>query len=107
MHTRDDVAIVYNDHSVLENMHVAEFFRLLQRPDLNIFEKLTPKQFVEARKGLIAMVLATDMAVHFEYLARFKAQFLPPGSTEQVQPQNEADQQFLMKMVLHNKLFEI
>ena len=37
MASRDEVAIVYNDRSVLENYHVAEFFRLVARPELNVF----------------------------------------------------------------------
>ena len=32
------------------------------------------------------MVLATDMSVHFKYLAKLKAKFLPPAADKRVEP---------------------
>ena len=61
MHQRDDLAIVYNDKSVLEQMHLTEFFKLLKRPECNVFAKLSRAQYTEVRKAIIQMVLATDM----------------------------------------------
>ena len=49
---RDDLAIVYNDKSVLEQMHLTEFFKLLKRPECNVFAKLTRAQYTEARKAM-------------------------------------------------------
>jgi cAMP-specific phosphodiesterase 4 len=42
INTGDKIAIRYNDKSVLENMHVAEAFKLLQLPQYNIFYGMTP-----------------------------------------------------------------
>ena len=61
VHQRDDLAIVYNDKSVLEQMHLTEFFKLLKRPECNVFSKLSRAQYTEVRKAIIQMVLATDM----------------------------------------------
>ncbi len=69
--TQADLALLYNDHSVLENFHVASFFRLLhQRKDLNIFASLSKQQFKDVRKAITNCILATDMANHFEYVAK-------------------------------------
>ena len=81
VHQRDDLAIVYNDKSVLEQMHLTEFFKLLKRPECNVFAKLTRAQYTEARKAIIQMVLATDMSVHFKYLAKLKGSSCRPPPT--------------------------
>lgn len=39
-HTRSDVAILYNDRSVLENHHVSAAYRLMQEEDMNILANL-------------------------------------------------------------------
>lgn len=39
--TRSDVAILYNDRSVLENHHVSAAYRLMQEEEMNILANLT------------------------------------------------------------------
>jgi len=48
----------------LENFHLAETFKLLQKPNMNIFEKLENIDYKHLRKRTIEAVLATDMANH-------------------------------------------
>lgn len=38
---RSDVAILYNDRSVLENHHVSAAYRLMVEEDMNIFVNLS------------------------------------------------------------------
>ena len=38
---KDDIAIQYNDISVLENMHAFTTFQILKKPGCNILEKLS------------------------------------------------------------------
>ena len=41
------------------------------------------------------------MSVHFKYLAKLKAKFLPPAADKRVEPEGDVDQIFLCKMMLH------
>jgi len=43
--TRSDVALVYNDRSVLENFHVSAMFRLLRDDDYNILSSLKTDEY--------------------------------------------------------------
>jgi hypothetical protein len=71
--TESSVAYVYNDKSVLENMHVSTAFQLLQKPEMNFLKGLSKEQKSSFRETVIAMVLATDMAFHFKNLAELRA----------------------------------
>lgn len=48
----------------MENYHLAEAFKLLNKKDCNIFEKFNTQDFKTFRKRVIEMVLATDMMNH-------------------------------------------
>eukprot|EP00899_Mesostigma_viride_P028312 jgi/Mesvir1/8666/Mv02607-RA.2 len=72
--TREDLATIYNDQSPLENFHLAEAFHLLYTNEhCNFLKVLTTSQFVEFRRTVIAMVLATDLKQHFVAMDQFKA----------------------------------
>jgi hypothetical protein len=71
--TSSDVAIRYNDRSVLENMHCAEAFSIMKREGHNIFESMTGPLQRELRESIIAMVMATDMKAHFAVVSELQA----------------------------------
>ena len=56
INTSSELALMYNDESVLENHHLAVAFKLLQNPDCDIFINLTKKQRQTLRKMVIDMV---------------------------------------------------
>ncbi|VDI78483.1 cAMP-specific phosphodiesterase 4 [Mytilus galloprovincialis] len=72
VHTGSELALMYNDESVLENHHLAVAFKLLQEDNCNIFLNLSDKQRQTLRKMVIDMVLATDMSKHMSLLADLK-----------------------------------
>ncbi|XP_064476742.1 3',5'-cyclic-AMP phosphodiesterase 4C-like isoform X3 [Ornithodoros turicata] len=72
INTSSELAIMYNDESVLESHSLAVAFKLLQDESCNIFEGLTRKQRLTLRKMVIDMVLATDMSKHMSLLADLK-----------------------------------
>ena len=67
-----DLALMYNDESVLENHHLAVAFKLLQNQGCDILASLSAKQRQTMRKMSIDMVLATDMSKHMSLLADLK-----------------------------------
>jgi hypothetical protein len=48
----------------------------------------------EFRKAMIAMILATDMTVHFDYLDRFTKRFASPDAELAKKPFTEEEQNF-------------
>uniref|UniRef100_A0A669BFN8 Phosphodiesterase n=1 Tax=Oreochromis niloticus TaxID=8128 RepID=A0A669BFN8_ORENI len=72
INTNSELALMYNDESVLENHHLAVGFKLLQEENCDIFQNLTKKQRQTLRRMVIEMVLATDMSKHMSLLADLK-----------------------------------
>ena len=71
--TKDDLAIKYNDISVLENYHVSEAFNIiLKKPENNIFDQISEDDFKLCRKNIIECVLGTDMTLHNKKYLAFK-----------------------------------
>ena len=72
INSSSELALMYNDESVLENHHLAVAFKLLQNEDCDIFLNLGKKPRQTLRKMVIDMVLATDMSKHMSLLADLK-----------------------------------
>ena len=63
--SNNDLAIMYNDKSILENFHVAQTFELIYSNEkYNIFKDLNKNETNTIRKKMINCVLATDMVHH-------------------------------------------
>jgi len=103
VNVKDEMALTYNDQSVLENFHVSNASRLLfGEPDTNLLEGFPHCKLKRIRKEMIDNVLGTDMAHHFRHVSTFKA-FCEKNSTH---PQNwcsgdPAAMTSLTVMVLH------
>ncbi|XP_075773907.1 3',5'-cyclic-AMP phosphodiesterase 4A isoform X3 [Pelodiscus sinensis] len=72
INTNSELALMYNDESVLENHHLAVGFKLLQEENCDILQSLGKRQRQMLRKMVIDMVLATDMSKHMSLLADLK-----------------------------------
>ena len=71
--TFSSLALQYNDRNVLESYHIASVFLLMQsKPECNLFQHMDAATYRKARKMLIDLVLATDLASHFDILAVWK-----------------------------------
>ena len=72
INTKNDIAIRYNDQSVLENYHVSESFNIIfKKNKCNIFENMSIDDYKFCRKRIVQCVLATDMTLHskeFQFL---------------------------------------
>ena len=73
METKNKLAFRYNDLSILENMHIAQTFKLInENPECNIFYGLDSNTYKEIRKQMISCVLSTDMANHSKHIELMK-----------------------------------
>ncbi|XP_067090840.1 dual specificity calcium/calmodulin-dependent 3',5'-cyclic nucleotide phosphodiesterase 1B-like [Osmerus mordax] len=73
IHTKSELAMIYNDRSVQESHHISAAFRLLQEEQMNIFMNLSGEEWRELRALVIEMVLATDMTSHLLQIKSMKA----------------------------------
>jgi len=73
---RTDHAVIHNNRSVLENMHLASAFSRIigskKDENLNFFEFMSEDQFIICRALCIDAVLHTDMSQHFSLLTQMK-----------------------------------
>uniref|UniRef100_A0A7S1MZX4 PDEase domain-containing protein n=1 Tax=Phaeocystis cordata TaxID=118079 RepID=A0A7S1MZX4_9EUKA len=94
----------YNNQSVNENWHVAQAFGLLNREDGDLAwdEEWTEDQIFKFRKLCISMVLATDMARHFELLGKFKARVAEcdDACTDAYDPAESKDRESVLVMAI-------
>ena len=93
-----ELALLYNDTSVLENHHCATASRLMRKDDCNILAGLTKDEHKEFRSVMCKSILATDMATHFNLLSKFREAVHSEGGFS---PQQNADQQLLISVLLH------
>jgi len=68
-----DVALLYNDQSVLENFHAATIFRIGKSKGCEIFDQFSPEDRRRVREVIVSSVLATDLAHHLKHVSRLEA----------------------------------
>lgn len=81
-----ELALLYNDVSVLESHHAAFAFKVtLSDQRVNIFKNLDDALYKKVRQGIVDMVLATEMTKHFEHLSKFLNAFSGPAVTNEME----------------------
>ena len=75
VNTQAELALRYNDRSVLESHHVASAFALTLQEDKDLFVEQSKEDYRHMRELMIEMVLGTDIAQHFTILSKFRAKF--------------------------------
>ena len=98
------LALTYNDRSILENHHAATTFKILQDPDVNIFHALDPADFRYVRKSIIEIILKTDMVNHFEMVKQMQMLTEKDPSTTgyDFDVDSDEDRLELMTIVVHS-----
>eukprot|EP01063_Lacrimia_lanifica_P005114 TRINITY_DN12937_c0_g1_i1.p1 TRINITY_DN12937_c0_g1~~TRINITY_DN12937_c0_g1_i1.p1 ORF type:complete len:612 (+),score=251.28 TRINITY_DN12937_c0_g1_i1:100-1935(+) len=66
------LATLFNDRSILENIHVSSVFELMKTEQFNVLECFEEEKRRDIRETLVEMVLATDMGLHAKILGSFK-----------------------------------
>ena len=97
--SRNNLAIRYNDVSVLENHHVATTFKIMhdENGKYNFFENLEADEFKRIRKLMIGAILATDMSNHFNKLGVFKGKIL----SDDFDPKLEENKKICAEFLFH------
>ena len=102
--TRNEIAIKYNDISILENMHIAETFKLINNSnnDYNIFLDLDNNTYKQFRKEMISCVLSTDMTFHNVYIDFLKKCCEKNKNSNTEEKNNNEDYQNYMNVLIHS-----
>ncbi len=76
---KSQIAELYSNESVLENMHVAKFCRMLRKyPEIDVIQQITdPVERERSKRLIIRLILGTDVSKHFENMARLQSLQLP------------------------------
>ena len=102
--TKNEIAIKYNDISILENMHIAETFKLINEPnnEYNIFQDLYNNTYKQFRKEMISCVLATDMTFHNDILQFLKNLKKNESSNGTEDKKDKNEYQNYMNVLIHS-----
>ena len=65
------LGILFKNQSVMETHHCSVSIGVLSKPQNNLFESLLPAEYKKMWTTIIQLILATDMAKHFELLKQF------------------------------------
>ncbi|KAJ3213639.1 cAMP-specific 3',5'-cyclic phosphodiesterase 4D [Dinochytrium kinnereticum] len=90
------LAILYNDMSVLEFHHASRAFDICKKKETDIFATFSSEDRKTVRKLIISMVIATDMAQHFNYINKLKGKL----STSGLNFQDTADRSLVLEMAI-------
>ena len=94
---KDEMAIMYNDVSVLESFHISSSWLIMQTEGFDPFEGFSTEQYLDVRQTMVQTILGTDMKFHFEHLAKFKTR----ASTDAFDDPDRNDTRLLLTMCLH------
>jgi len=101
----DELALIYNDVSVLENHHVATTFRVLRDEACDIIANLTIKEKRAFRGIVIKAILATDMAHHFSTIDKLKNERHQRQRCQALKSINHTDDE-LKQYSIHEKILQ-
>jgi len=99
---QSELAIRYNDRSVLEQHHAAMLFQILKRPGNNILQFTDQQTQANFRKVTIEAILATDMSSHFDYLKKVTNRLSDPLGISSYSRESQADRIEIVNFVLHS-----
>jgi hypothetical protein len=94
-----DLALRYNDRSILENYHIASTFELLKEERFNFLSDMDPSQYRYIRELMIELVLATDLSLHHALTTAFDNLMETSGGLDKA-CKKKADRLVVMKMMI-------
>jgi len=105
VNSSSEMALMYNDESVLENHHLAVAFQLLQSENCDMLESFSKVERQRFRKMVIEMVLATDNAKHMNILGSLKTMVetkrLSEGGLKPLEIESFNEKMHVLKCLVH------
>lgn len=96
INTRSNLALKYNNKSVLENHHCSLTFYLIHSKEINLLENLDENEFIIVRDMIIECILSTDIKLHHVLLEDFESRFYSGFDFNNIQ-----DKLFFGKIIVH------
>lgn len=96
INSRSNLALKYNDKSVLENHHCSVTFLLMNLPHIKLLNKVSNKIFIEIRETIIESILSTDMMYHNDIIID-----MIHKNNKGWDWSNNKDQLLLCKIIIH------
>jgi hypothetical protein len=101
---RDSLAGIYNDKSVLENMHSSSLFKILDIDECNILKHFSSERRNYIKSAWTEAILGTDMSQHFTMWGKLK-------TIEEYDKNDAQNRKFVTSMIVHacdlsNSLYE-
>jgi len=96
--TKHEIAMRYNDISVLENYHIAQTFEIMSQDKYDILKEFDSATYKKIRKLMIGAILATDMANHFSKLSILKGKIM---SADENDFKYEDEKAFICQQIFH------
>ncbi len=97
INSKSNLALAYNDISVLENYSLFIFFNFLKNSNMNIFSDVQEMDINNIRKIFILNIVATDMANHLKDSNKLK-ELLDSENTDFTKQENK---EFIMGQIVH------
>eukprot|EP00340_Litonotus_pictus_P001224 CAMPEP_0170521470 /NCGR_PEP_ID=MMETSP0209-20121228/6824_1 /TAXON_ID=665100 ORGANISM="Litonotus pictus, Strain P1" /NCGR_SAMPLE_ID=MMETSP0209 /ASSEMBLY_ACC=CAM_ASM_000301 /LENGTH=615 /DNA_ID=CAMNT_0010808351 /DNA_START=429 /DNA_END=2276 /DNA_ORIENTATION=+ len=97
INTNSNIALSYNDRSVLENYHLFMTFLIMEKSNCNLFAQLPKSTYNRIRSLVINCVLGTDMEFHGPDLAELKKR----AQKSDFDPSTDKEKDFVLAVVVH------
>ena len=92
--SKNFMALIYNDASVLENMHTSLLFQILNNDKYNILDTLNRERYNYIRENIIESIIYTDMSKHDQLCSKLK-------ELNEYNKQEKSMRIFLTSMLVH------
>ena len=94
--SKSELALLYNEQSVLENHHCSMAFRIMRFHNSDVLSDMSPAVYKDVKKTIISCILSTDMSVHFDLIDRVKKKVAVGWNLSDVE-----DLMFYCRIILH------
>jgi len=107
--TLSQIALTYNDNSILENYHTSLAFQMVLgenaiNSEWNIFKNMIPGEFVQCKQFITEAILNTDMKFHFERCNEIKSLSIPTRKNNNLNDENDDDDDVKSKDTTNKKM---